>query len=56
MLPLHSNGVNVFIFASFQSHNFIMSRFCICSGVNMYLINFAGFSPTKLNGFTFLTT
>ena len=36
--------------------NLISNNFSICSGVNLYLINFAGLPPIKLYGSTFLTT
>ena len=56
ILLLHNNGSNLFIFSSSHCHHLIFNKFSICSGVNLYLINFAGFPPIKLYGDAFLTT
>ena len=56
ILLLHIIGVNLFIVLSSQYHHLICNSFSICSCENLYLINFAGFPPTKLYGSIFLTT
>jgi hypothetical protein len=40
IFSLHNKGVKWFIFESFQYHHLISNNFSICSGVNLYFINF----------------
>ena len=56
MLSEHIYVSNSLILLSSKFHHFISSKSDICSSVNLFLINLAGFPPTIEYGSTFLTT